>query len=95
MLALEKKCLIFVIKKNFINRYILFWRNCKVNITTDLLSTTSSVPNQKNVFESLERRFTVVNTLSDFDSEKRMHYLAVNGFKNIEILMYPILLGQI
>ena len=64
----------FVMKMNLINRFYdnITFSNYKVITFINLLSTTSSVPNQKNVFGTSENRFTALNALSDRDSEERI-----------------------
>ena len=49
----------------------------------NLLSMTSSVPNQKNVFGASENRFTALNALSDRDSEERIGHQKVFELTNI------------
>ena len=49
----------------------------------NLLSTTSSVPNQKNVFGASVNRFTALNGLPDRDSEERIGHQKVLKLTNI------------
>ena len=62
---------------------IIPFSNYKVITFMNLLSTTSSVPNQKNVFGTSENRFTALNALSDRDSEERIGHQNVLKLTNI------------
>ena len=75
----------FAIKMNFINRFYdnSSFSNYKVITFINLLSTTSSVPNQKNVFGTSENMFTALNALSDRDSEERIGHVNVLKLTNI------------